>query len=140
VRIIAASKSTVPLERDAGLISAYKQQDVMRSQLVKLMDDNQLDTLFLPFRTCQIEEVGLITNHTQTADTRNNLSSYTGLLTIVMPGGFFASSAMPFGVQFLRRKFTEPTLIKLASGWEAATQHCIVPASTPVLTDETITC
>jgi len=77
-------------------------------------------------------------NHTQTPDSRNNLSSYTGLPTIVMPGGFFASSAMPFGVQFLGRKFTEPTLIKLASGWEAATQHRVAPASTPALPGETI--
>jgi len=137
--IIEASRSTVPLERNPGLISAYKQQDVMRAMLVKLMDDNQLDALFVPFRTYHIEEVGLTWNHTQTADTRNNLSSYTGLPTIVMPGGFFASSAMPFGVQFLGRKFTEPTLIKIASGWEAATQHRIAPASTPALTGETIT-
>jgi len=138
VGIIDAAKSTVTPERDPGLISAYKQQDVMRAMLVKLMDDNQLDALFLPFRTYRTDEVGLMTNHTQTPESRNNLSSYTGLPTIVMPGGFFASDAMPFGVQFLGRKFTEPTLIKLASGWEAATKHRIAPASTPALPGETI--
>ncbi len=136
--IITASKSAMPLERDAGLIAAYKQQDVMRTLLVKLMDDYQIDALFLPFRTYRIDPVGLSTNFTQTADARNNLSSYTGLPTIVMPGGFFASDGMPFGVQFLGRKFAEPTLIKLASGWEAVTPHRKAPTSTPALPGETI--
>ncbi len=136
--IVAANRSKVPLERDAGLISAYKQQDVLRALLVKVMDDYQLDALFLPFRTYRIDPVGLSTNFTQTPDARNNLSSYTGLPTIVMPGGFFGSDGMPFGVQFLGRKFTEPTLIRLASGWEASTQHRKAPSSTPALVGETI--
>ena len=137
--IVAASKATVPLERDARLIATYKQQDVLRAALVRLMDDNQLDALFLPFRTYRIDEVGLMTAFTQTPDARNNLSSYTGLPTIVFPGGFFPADGMPFGLQLLARKFSEPTLIKLASGFEAVTAHRKSPTSTPALPGETIT-
>jgi amidase len=136
--IVAASKATVPLERDARLIATYKQQDVLRAALVRLMDDNQLDALFLPFRTYRIDEVGLMTAFTQTPDARNNLSSYTGLPTIVFPGGFFPADGMPFGLQLLGRKFSEPTLIKIASGFEAAVPHRKAPATTPALPGETI--
>jgi Asp-tRNA(Asn)/Glu-tRNA(Gln) amidotransferase A subunit family amidase len=137
--IIEASKSTVPLARDPGLIAAYKQQDVIRAALVRVMDDNQLDALFLPFRTYRTDEVGLLTAHTQTPDARNNLSSYTGLPTIVFPGGFFPADGMPFGLQLLGRKFSEPTLIKIASGFEAAVPNRKAPTSTPALPGETIT-
>jgi Asp-tRNA(Asn)/Glu-tRNA(Gln) amidotransferase A subunit family amidase len=46
---------------------------------------------------------------------------------------------MPFGVQFLGKAFTEPTLIRLASGYEATTRHRKAPASTPPLAGETFT-
>jgi Asp-tRNA(Asn)/Glu-tRNA(Gln) amidotransferase A subunit family amidase len=45
---------------------------------------------------------------------------------------------MPFGVQFLGRPFTEPTLIRVASGFEAVTGHRKAPASTPPLPREHI--
>ena len=137
--IIEASKSNVPLERDPRLIAAYKQQDILRAALVEVMDKYQLDALFLPFRTFRTDVVGLSTPFTQTPDARNNLSSYTGLPTIILPGGFFPTDGMPFGVQLLGRNFDEPTLIKLASGYEAATAHRKSPATTPALPGETIT-
>jgi len=136
--IIAASKATTPLERDPRLVAAYKQQDIIRSLLVRLMDENRLDALILPFRTFRVDPVGLATAHTQTPDARNNLSSYTGLPTVVVPGGFFPSDGMPFGVQFLGRPFTEPALIQVASGYEATTRHRMAPASVPALPGETI--
>ena len=136
--IIAASKSTTPLERDPRLVAAYKQQDIIRAILVRLMDENRLDALILPFRTFRVDPVGLATAHTQTPDARNNLSSYTGLPTVVVPGGFFPSDGMPFGVQFLGRPFTEPALIQVASGYEATTRHRMAPASVPALPGETI--
>jgi len=36
------------------------------------------------------------------------------------------------------KPFTEPTLIKVASGYEAVTHHRKAPASTPALPGETI--
>ena len=49
----------------------------------------------------------------------------------------FPSDKMPFAVQFLGRPFAEPTLIKLASGYEAISRHRQSPASTPALPGET---
>jgi amidase len=130
------------LERHEPLIAAYKQQDILRAALVELMDTYELDALILPFRTAIIQEIGqggAGGGGAMTADTRNSLSSYTGLPTIIVPGGFFPSDGMPFGLQFLGRNYSEPTLIKLASGYEAATAHRKAPASTPALAGETIT-
>jgi amidase len=134
--IIEAAADKTPLERHPKLIAAYKQQDVLRAALVSLMDTYQLDALILPFRTAIIDEIGQ--SNTMNADSRNSISSYTGLPTIIVPGGFFPTDGMPFGLQFLGRKFTEPTLIKLASGYEAVAPHRKAPASTPALTGESI--
>ena len=46
---------------------------------------------------------------------------------------------LTLGMQFLGRNYSEPTLIKLASGYEAATAHRKAPASTPARPGETIT-
>jgi Asp-tRNA(Asn)/Glu-tRNA(Gln) amidotransferase A subunit family amidase len=46
---------------------------------------------------------------------------------------------MPFAVQFMGKPFAEPMLIKLASGYEAATKHRKAPSTTPPLAGEKIT-
>jgi Asp-tRNA(Asn)/Glu-tRNA(Gln) amidotransferase A subunit family amidase len=117
------------------LIAAYKQQDALRAALVELIDKYQLDALVLPFRTAVIQEIPA-QGDASLPEARNSLSSYTGLPTIIVPGGFFPGDGMPFGVQFLGRPFTEPTLIKLASGYEAATRHRRAPSATPALSGE----
>jgi len=105
-----------------------------------LMEKYQLDAIILPFRTAIDAEVGLPPGTgTNSPDTRNSLSSFTGLPTIIVPGGFFPSDGMPFAIQFLGKPFTEPTLIKVASGYEAVTHHRASPKSTPALAGETIT-
>jgi Asp-tRNA(Asn)/Glu-tRNA(Gln) amidotransferase A subunit family amidase len=106
------------------------------------MEKYQLDAVILPYRTAVDVDVGLPPNAGGgggSSDSRNAIASYTGLPTIVVPGGFFASDGMPFAVQFLGKPFTEPTLIKLASGYEAATKHRKAPSTTPPLSGETIT-
>lgn len=70
------------------------------------------------------------------SEASNALASYTGLPTIIVPGGFFASDGMPFGVQFLGKSFTEPTLIKIASGYEVVSRHRKAPGATPPLPGE----
>lgn len=132
---IVAANSAGPLEKNAEFAATLKQQEVIRNALVALMDKYQLDAIVLPFRTATIENIPVQGgfNH----DTRNNLSSYTGLPTIIVPGGFFPSDGMPFAMQFLGRPFSEPTLIRVASGFEAATHHRKPAPLTPPLPGET---
>lgn len=134
--IIEAAKIKT-LDRHKPLLAALKQQDMIRDALVALMEEFKLDAIILPFRTAVAANVS--TDASATADeTRNSLSSYTGLPTIVMPGGFFPSDGMPFAVQFLGKPFSEPTLIKLASGYEAVARHRTAPKLTPPLAGETL--
>ena len=137
--IVETSKLT-GLERNAGLASVYKQQEVIRNALLGVMDNNQLDGLILPFRTATPWHINAMPPDTwKNPEVRNHLASSTGLPTIIVPGGYWPSDGMPFGVQFLGRPFSEPKLITLASGYEAATKHRKAPLSTPALPGETIT-
>src|SRR5258708_4352800 len=131
--IIEAAKLYTSLDHNKEVVAALKHQDVLRSALVELMDKYQLDALILPFMTMQTQDipVGTLDN-----EWRNHLSSYTGLPTIIVPGGFFPSDGMPFGMQFLGKPFTEPTLIKLAAGYETATKHRKPAPLTPPLPGE----
>jgi amidase len=133
--IIEASKIG-SLDHYAPLIVAMKHQQVMREVIVALMDKYQLDAVILPYRTAPADKVGLPSGSGNSSESRNAIASYTGLPTVIVPGGFFASDGMPFAVQFLGKPFTEPTLIKLASGYEATSKHRKSPASTPALPGE----
>jgi len=131
--IIAANKAG-PLDHNREFAATLKHQEVIRNALSALMDKYQLDAIVLPFQTAPTPEIPVKTYFTH--ENRNNLSSYTGLPTIIVPGGFFASDGMPFAVQFLGKYFTEPTLIKVASGFEAATHHRKPAPLTPALAGE----
>lgn len=133
--ILEAAK-IASLDHHKPLFAAIKHKEVIRSALVGLMEKYQLDGIILPFRTFQTEDIPVGTD--RPPDIRNNLSSYTGLPTIIVPGGFFASDGMPFAVQFLGRPFSEPALIKVASGFEAKTGHRQSPKTTPALAGESI--
>jgi amidase len=49
----------------------------------------------------------------------------------------FTSDGNPVGLEILGRPWSEPTLIKLASGFEAATKNRKLPSTTPPLPGET---
>ena len=128
------------LDRHEPFLAARAHQDMLRDALVSVMDRYQLDALVLPYRTNVAAPIeGVPTTPTSPArrgNQNNSLHAYTGLPTIIVPGGFFASDGMPFGMQFLGRAFSEPALIRAASGYEAVSRHRKAPVSTPVLAGE----
>jgi amidase len=62
----------------------------------------------------------------------------TGLPGLLVPMGYTVDGA-PLALEFLGRPFSEPTLLKLASGFEAQTHRRQAPASTPPLPGESFT-
>jgi Asp-tRNA(Asn)/Glu-tRNA(Gln) amidotransferase A subunit family amidase len=62
--------------------------------------------------------------------TLNTFLVYAASLTV--PSGF-TSDNLPVGITFFGLPFSEPTLIKLAYGYEQATHHRIPPKTTPPL-------
>ena len=127
------------LDHYAPLMAAYKQQDMLRDVLIEVMQKYHLDGVILPYRTVITDDRPTKPNPAGGgggSEASNALASYTGLPTIIVPGGFFASDGMPFAVQFLGKPFTEPKLIELASGYEAVSKHRKAPALTPALPGE----
>ena len=133
--VIIESTKIRSLDRYPPFLAALKQQQVLRSALLEVMEKYQLDAIVLPYETKLIEDVPVPAS-TPSDIERNALASFTGLPTILVPGGFYASDGMPFAMQFLGHPFAEPTLITIASSYEAATKHRKAPASTPALPGE----
>lgn len=123
------------LERNLQLAAVFKQQDTLRSALLKLLEDYQLDALILPYQTFPTQEIPNGGRDFNT-EARNCMAAYTGLPTIIVPCGFFPSDGMPLGFQFIGRPFAEPTLIKVASGYEAFSHHRKPAPLTPPLAGE----
>jgi Asp-tRNA(Asn)/Glu-tRNA(Gln) amidotransferase A subunit family amidase len=109
----------------------------MRDALRRVMEQYRLDVLVLPYRTAQPDDITKpLPGSWRNFEVRNHIASSTGFPTMIVPGGFFPSDGMPFGVQFLGLPFSEPTMIKLASGYEAATHHRRPAPRTPALPGE----
>ncbi|WP_055108543.1 amidase family protein [Paenibacillus ihumii] len=69
-------------------------------------------------------------------DDMNDLAARAGYPSITVPGGFVAEGTIteeghstkgPHGITFVGTAFSEPTLIRLAYGFEQATQHRVPP-------------
>lgn len=118
----------------------------LREAVVALMDRFALDALVFPYKTLPARELNrrepdedpindVVRSGDRVGATDNYLSSMTGLPGLVVPMGYMKDGA-PLALEFLGRPFSEPTLIKLASGFEAQTKHRKAPRSTPSLPGE----
>ena len=104
--------------------------DTLRAALEKLMDDQKLDGLVYLHNLYPAQYI----NEPQVY-TKVKLSSVSGLPAICVPAGFTQDN-QPVGVEFLARAFAERDLLALAHGYESATRHRILPATTPPLPGE----
>lgn len=131
-----------PLDQESEYFSLLKTRKVTRQLMVALMDKYQLDALIYPFKTLpawKISEKMTSSDWLETigAQAYNPLSSMTGLPALVAPAGF-TQAGLPIALEFLGRPYSEPVLIRLASGYEYSTQHRKTPSSTPPLSGESI--
>lgn len=83
------------------LDKAKCQREAQEEGLLKLMDENNLDVLICPGIT--------------------DCSPISGYPSIIVPAGY-SSDNMPFGITFVGRPFSEPTLIAAAYAFEQATR------------------
>jgi Asp-tRNA(Asn)/Glu-tRNA(Gln) amidotransferase A subunit family amidase len=116
-----------------------ERQAAFQTALVKAMDDNQLDALFYTHQRRFVAKVG-----TDQLERNGFLSSSSGLPALTVPGGFSPPTAdapvgVPVGVEFLGRPFSEPTLIRLAYGFEQTARLRLPPPATPSLPGEQFT-
>jgi Asp-tRNA(Asn)/Glu-tRNA(Gln) amidotransferase A subunit family amidase len=119
----------------------------LREAVVALMDKFSLDAVVFPYKTLPARKLkeresgaadpanSVVRSGDRVSSSDNYLSSMTGLPGLLVPMGY-TSEGLPLALEFLGRPFAEPTLIKLASGFEAQTHHRKPPPNTPALPGE----
>ncbi len=107
-------------------------QGEMRTRLMKIMADLELDAIVYPHQQQLVCKIG------GSQQQRNGvLCSTTGFPSIAVPAGFAPSPEAPIGVpvgmEIIGRPFSEPTLIEIAYSFEQLSRLRRPPVSAPVL-------
>jgi amidase len=131
-----ALEHPVDLDRDAQYRSTLEGKAKLREAVIALIDRYDLDALIYPHKLHGPLKIGP-RDDPERAYRPNQLSPHTGLPAFIVPMGFTAEG-LPVGLEILGRPWSEPTLIKLASGFEAVTNNRRIPDSTPPLDSETL--
>ena len=101
-------------------------RETLAKAVADAMDSNRLDAIVYPTIRRIAPRVGGAQPGSNAA-----LSANTGLPALTVPAGF-TPAGFPVGVEFIGRRFAEPTLLALAFDYERATRHRRPPAMTPV--------
>jgi amidase len=124
----------VDLDRDPRYRATLAGKQRLRDMVIALMDRYGLDALIYPHKLHGPLLIGP-REDPERAYQPNQLSPNTGLPAMIVPMGF-TPAGLPVGLEILGRPWSEPTLLKLASGFEAVTHNRRVPDSTPPLDGE----
>ena len=123
---------------DPGYLQVMKQREALRVAVLKLMADRQLDAIVYATYDAAptVIAADVLTNPRPTdgygrGDNRG-LSPQIGFPALTVPMGF-TSDALPVGLEFLGRPFTEAQLLGYGFSFEQATRHRRPPATTPAL-------
>jgi Asp-tRNA(Asn)/Glu-tRNA(Gln) amidotransferase A subunit family amidase len=127
------SSSLTNREKQPDYSQRLAGRTVFKDALVAAMDTNQLDALIYP----TIRQKPVLVPNTTQPGSNCRVSAQSGLPAISVPVGFTPptadSNAIPVGMEFLGREFTEGDLLQIAYSWEQATHIRRVPAATPPL-------
>jgi Asp-tRNA(Asn)/Glu-tRNA(Gln) amidotransferase A subunit family amidase len=108
---------------------ALDERASLRHDIETLMDDRNLDALAYPISATTALPLGDSegAGHSDCA-----AAAVAGLPAMAVPAGF-TSDGLPVGLELLGRAFDEATLISIAAGYEAHTDHRRLPPTTPPL-------
>jgi Asp-tRNA(Asn)/Glu-tRNA(Gln) amidotransferase A subunit family amidase len=97
-----------------------------------VMAKYELDAFVYPHQNILVQHVGL-----QSQQGRNGmLASITGFPAVTVPAGFSkqtdeAPIGVPVGIEFMARRWDEPTLFEIAYGFEQLLDSRRLPPTTP---------
>ncbi len=103
----------------------------VRQAVLTTMDALKLEAFVYPTWSNVPRLIGDL--NTPHGDNSQFFSPVTGFPSVQVPMGYTRGDRLPAGITFFGRAWAEPTLIKLAYGYEQATRHRRAPASTPPL-------
>jgi amidase len=115
-------------ETDACLAEGTYREKV-RAAVLKAMDAQQLDAFVYPTWSNVPRLIGDL--NTPHGDNSQFFAPTTGFPAVNVPMGYTRNDTLPAGITFFGKAWDEATLIRLAYGYEQATNHRRPPASTP---------
>jgi amidase len=124
------SQAAPPLDQNRSCQEAVENRLRLARGVLKVMDDPGLDALVYPTWNNPPRLIGDL--NTPHGNNSNILSPPTGFPALTVPMGFVGGT-LPAGLQILGRPWSEPTLFRIAYGYEQATRHRRPPTSTPPL-------
>jgi amidase len=130
-RLQAADTVSLAPEDNPGCTAREAMRVRFRAAVVQLMDSLRLDALVYPTWSNPPRLIGDL--NTPHGDNSQVFSPLTGFPAITVPMGYTRDGALPAGLSFLGRPWSEGRLIGLAYGFEQATRHRRPPRSTPPL-------
>jgi Asp-tRNA(Asn)/Glu-tRNA(Gln) amidotransferase A subunit family amidase len=130
VRLTTAQKDTSPPpDVNPACKAREAMQDRFRAAVTSMMDSLKLDALVYPTWSNPPRLIGDL--NTPAGDNSQLFSPTTGFPAITVPMGYTRANALPAGMTFFGRAWSEGKLITLAYGYEQATHHRRSPASAP---------
>ena len=108
-----------PESKECAAEQEYRQR--VRLAVTATMDALTLDAFVYPTWSNVPRLIGDL--NTPHGDNSQFFSPTTGFPSVQVPMGYTRANTMPAGITFLGRAWSEPTLLKLAYGYEQATHH-----------------
>jgi hypothetical protein len=121
-------------EDDPAYLANVADSEAMKSMIVGIMDDNNLDALIYP--TGILEAPTLSQVNPFNVGQNSNVASVAGLSSLSVPAGYSETLGLPVGLDFMGRPFDEGTLIELSYSFEQLTSETRFPETTPPLVGE----
>lgn len=129
-RLTAAQRDTVP-PTAAECNTFVQNRDRFRAAVTAMLDSLKLDALVYPTWSNPPRLIGDL--NTPAGDNSQVFSPRTGFPAINVPMGYTRNNALPAGITFFGRAWSEGKLIGLAYDFEQATHARHAPSSAPPL-------
>jgi len=130
-RLEVAQAVEIAPDTNPGCRSRDQFRAGLRAAVLRVMDRLRLDALVYPTWSNPPRLIGDL--NTPHGDNSQLFSPATGWPAIQVPMGYTRGGVLPAGITFFGRAWSEPTLIRLAYGYEQATHHRRPPTTTPPL-------
>jgi Asp-tRNA(Asn)/Glu-tRNA(Gln) amidotransferase A subunit family amidase len=128
-RLTYAQKATAPPEQTPACAAFERVRDGVRAAVGRAMDRHRLDALVYPTWSNVPRLIGDL--NTPAGDNSQLFSPVTGWPAVQVPMGYTRGDRLPAGLTIFGRAWSEPTLFRLAYGYEQATRHRKPPPSAP---------
>jgi amidase len=121
-----------PPAKSADYAARVRNKEMMKDQMVQLIERYQLDAIVYPYSTLppprwDAPEGG--------GTGGNSLASNSGLPSILMPTGY-NKEGLPIALEIIGKPFDDPKLLQIAYGYEQVSKRRVSPKTTPSLPGE----